>query len=372
MRISNILSRLGLASSAVLSFLATSSHAQDVTVIPTSTNTSTTAASVFITPTRDLAFALNVPDDNSTTQDLFFTLLLPTDVSWGAIGLGSAHMASSLMLIAYPSASGQNVTLSPRIATGHSEPVFAPDIRIEALPGTGLDNGTTYVFNGRCANCRRWSAGKVDVESAAQPMVYATGEAGGRLKSDAPDAPLRMHYSYGSFTLDMRRATGAAGVPAIDRSQDSALVGAVQGFAKEGKKDSVAVAHAVVMVLVFVGMYPFGMFVLRLGNWVRWHGINQGVALVFTIIGSGLGFDVSKIYNRVSCAPCYMRNLDQVEEGGGGVVLRSFGMLTRPSIVQEIQHRPPGYRHPHLHFHLRPVRTGIPAPSQLQEVAADD
>lgn len=230
---------------------------------------------------------------------------MPTDVSWCAVGLGSDHMAGSLMLVAYPSKSGNNVTLSPRIASGHSEPVYKPEIEVEALPGTGFDNDT-YTYMGRCGNCRSWSngAGKVDIASKSQSMLYATGEPGNYLKSDALDAPLKMHYTYGNFKIDMVHATGPAGVPTIDRSENSTLVATVQGLSKEGKKDTAAMAHAIIMVFVFVGLYPFGIFVLRLGSWVRWHGINQGLAFVLTIIGSSLGFSISKLYNRVCCLPC--------------------------------------------------------------------
>ncbi|KAL7623436.1 hypothetical protein AAE478_007118 [Parahypoxylon ruwenzoriense] len=296
MRASTIFSQLGLVSSTeVLSFFAASSQAQGAG--STLSDNGTAAGSVFITPTRDLAFALNVPSDSS--KDLYFSLMMPTGVSWGAIGLGSDRMAGALVLLMYPSSSGENVTLSPRLSWGHSEPVHAPQVEVEALPGTGLDNGT-YVFNGRCGNCRSWTngAGSVNVASKAQNMLYATGESGNYLKSDAFDAPLKMHYNFGAFTLDMVHATGPGGVPAIDRSEDSALVATVQGLSKEGKKDIRALMHAIIMVLVFVGMYPFGVFVLRLGSWVRWHAVNQGLAFIGTIIGSSLGFAISGSYNR--------------------------------------------------------------------------
>ncbi|KAI1085224.1 putative iron reductase domain protein [Whalleya microplaca] len=268
-------------------FLVISSRAQDAG--------NDTAASVFISPTRDLAFALNVPNDSTT--DLYFTLMIPTAMTWGAVGLGSNNMAGSLVLLTYPSASGKNVTLSPRIAYGHSEPVAAPEIKVEALEGTGLINDTTYVFNGRCGNCRSWSNGKIDVASKSQNMLYAIGE-GGELKSDAIDAPLKMHYMYGTFTMDLVHATGPGAIPTIKASNDSTSIASVQGLDKQGKKDVAAVAHAIIMVIVFVGAYPFGILVLRLGNWVRWHGINQGLALIGTIIGSGLGFHISGFYNR--------------------------------------------------------------------------
>lgn len=287
MKTLNILSRLGLA---LLLFFA-SSLAQDAS----KTSSNTTAGSVFLAPTRNFAFALNVPSDSTT--DLYFSMMMPTGTAWAAVGFGSDHMAGALMLVMYPSKSQKNVTLSPRIATGHTEPVYAPEIRVEALAGTGLDNDT-YIFNGRCSNCRSWSTGRIDIASKSQNMLYATGEPTNYLNTDALDGPLKIHYNYGTFTMDMAHATGPAGVPTIDRGENSALVGTVQGLDEEGRKDMKAMAHAIIMVLVFVGLFPFGSFVLRLGGWVRWHAVNQGFALILAIIGSSLGFAISKTYNR--------------------------------------------------------------------------
>ncbi|CAJ2503233.1 Uu.00g106270.m01.CDS01 [Anthostomella pinea] len=273
------------------SFFTSPSLAQDTS----NDNTTTTSSSVFVTPQQDLAFAINVPSNSST--DLFFSLVFPIHISWGAIGLGSNKMAGSLILMAYASSSGQNVTISPRLAHGHSEPVHAPEIDIEALPGTGLVNETTYVFNGRCGNCRTWTNGQIDVSSTAQNMLYATGDQGDMKSYDAA-APLRMHWSYGTFTMDLVHATGPGGVPTITADEDTRSVAAVQGLSKTGKRDSAAVAHAVIMVPVFVGIYPLGILVLRLGDWVRWHAVNQGVAVVLFIVGAGLGFKISGSYNR--------------------------------------------------------------------------
>ena len=224
---------------------------------------------------------------------------MPNGITWGAVGLGSDTMAGALMLMAYSSSSGQNVTMSPRLSDGHTEPVYTSDIQVEALPGTGLVNETTYVYNGRCANCRSWSNGKIDVKSKTQDMLYATGD-NGDVRSDDVQYSLPMHFNYGSFTADMVHATGSGGVPEIVPSDEPQLVATVQGESTEGHTDKVAMAHALTMVFCFIGLFPFGTLILRLGNWVRWHGINQGIALVFVVLGFGTGVFISKNYNRVS------------------------------------------------------------------------
>lgn len=208
-------------------------------------------------------------------------------------------MAGSLILMAYSSSSGKNVTVSPRIATGHSEPVYNPDIKIEALDGTGLVNDARYVFNGRCSNCRSWTGGSIDVTSKNQSFLYATGP-DGDINSDSPDASVKMHLTYGNFKLDMVHATSAGAVPVIPTSNSTSSVATTQGLSVEGKRDIAAQIHAVIMVFCFVGLFPFGILVLRLGNWVRWHAVNQGLAMIGVIIGFGLGVHVSSFYNRVS------------------------------------------------------------------------
>ncbi|RYP71117.1 hypothetical protein DL771_005051 [Monosporascus sp. 5C6A] len=281
--------RLALVA-AVTSLCISPLHAQSA-----DTTSNKTAAVVFFSPVRDLAFALNVPSNSS--QDLYFSIQMPVGVSWGAIGLGSDTMAGSLMLMIYSSSTGENVTLSPRISDGHSEPVYSSDIEVEALPGTGLLNGSTLVYNGRCSNCRSWSNGKVDVESKAQHMLYATGEVG-EINTDDVEYSLRMHYNYGSFTMDMVNATGPGRVPTIEASLESESIGTVLETSVFQYKHKWAMLHAIVMVLCFAVMYPFGILVLRLGNWVRWHAINQGIALFLVFIGFGLGIRISGVYNR--------------------------------------------------------------------------
>lgn len=255
------------------------------------------AASHFVSPDNDLAFSLNVPSNSST--DLYFTMLLGGSLAWGAVGLGSSSMAGSLMLVMYASESGRNVTVSPRRATGHREPVFDPEIRIDALAGTGVVNGSTLVFRGRCANCRSWTRAKegdtrrLDVGSTAAPFLYATGP-DRPIRSDDPAQDLQMHYSYGTFAMDLVHATGPAGVP----DPTGRLEGTTLGISETGKSDKAAKAHAVLMIFTFVGLYPLGVLILRLGNWTRWHAGNQVLGLVLVIIAVGLGSRISATYNR--------------------------------------------------------------------------
>ncbi|KAI0873239.1 iron reductase domain protein [Hypoxylon argillaceum] len=259
--------------------------------------TTAVSSSIFVSPPKNLAFGLNIPND--TSSDLFFSIAFPAHTSWVAIGLGANTMGGNpLVLMAYPSASGRNVTISPRRCYGHSEPVYDPEIDVKTLSGTGLLNDTTFVFNGVCSNCRSWSRnGNLDVSSTSQEMAYATGPSGDTM-SDNPRESVKIHESYGSFSMDLARATGTGGVPEIPASENVTSVGAVQQLSKTGYVDKRAILHAVFMIFAFVGIWPFGILVLRVGGSVRWHGINQAVAFGLVLIGAILGFVISTSYNR--------------------------------------------------------------------------
>jgi hypothetical protein len=205
------------------------------------------------------------------------------------------------MFMIYPSASEENVTFSPRLATDHTEPEFYPSLDVETLANaTGLVDQSTYVYTAVCRNCRAWPGGLLDVNSTSQQFIFATGP-GGAAGSDSDQASVKLHYEHGAFTMDMQHATGPA-APAVlnavtaDDNEGSTLV----GEPVEGMNDWVALVHAVFMIGCFVGLMPLGILIVRLGGWVRWHGLNQGVAMIGVIVGVGLGIKAGTLYNRVS------------------------------------------------------------------------
>lgn len=55
--------------------------------------------STFVTESKELAFGFTVPSIHD--DDIYFTLRVPTSVSWGAVGLGSAGMEKALILMIY-------------------------------------------------------------------------------------------------------------------------------------------------------------------------------------------------------------------------------------------------------------------------------
>ncbi|KAJ9129783.1 Integral membrane protein, partial [Pleurostoma richardsiae] len=161
--------------------------------------------------------------------------------------------------------------------------------------GAAIVNGT-LVYSAVCHNCHSWpGGGTLDVQSSAVKAIYATGPSG-LGKSNHRAAPLKYHSDYGSFTIDMRSALGSAAAPVLDGKSLSA--GTTLHDSESGQRDWVAIIHAVVMVFCFMGLMPFGVVILRVGEWVRWHGVNQGIAMVGVICGFGLGVKTGLLYIR--------------------------------------------------------------------------
>ncbi|KAI1331764.1 iron reductase domain protein [Xylariaceae sp. FL0255] len=287
-----LLSGASLASAA-LSQVGVS--ARDGTT-PNATDTST-----FVSPQGNFGFAMNVPDNSST--DLYFSLAFSAGLTWAAVGLGASNMKqNALVLMVYPSASGKNVTISPRRTTGHTEPAYDPDINVQTLSGTGLVDNSTFLYNGVCTNCRSWtsvggSAESIDVTRTAQAMIYGVGPEG-NVWSDNPRESINVHYSYGSFTMDLVSATGPGGIPVISESENATSAGAVLDSSKTGHTDVTAKLHAAIMVFIFFGVWPFGVMVLRLFSSPKWHAINQIVAVLLMTLGAILGFVISTSYTR--------------------------------------------------------------------------
>ena len=94
-------------------------------------NTSDASTFVFRSSSTDqtFVFALNAVE---ATGDLYFHLEAPAGQAWAAVGIGS-EMKDALIFAAYASENNTGVTVSPRIATGHSEPSYAKDVDLQQI-----------------------------------------------------------------------------------------------------------------------------------------------------------------------------------------------------------------------------------------------
>ena len=153
------------------------------------------------------------------------------------IGLGQGEqMAGSNMFVIYASASGTNVTLSPRAGRGHMEPDFDAAAQASLLEGSGIADGK-MTANVRCtvpfsssylpyylvcndlvsdiyffllgARCNQWSGGSMDLTSSTSNWIWAVKD-GSPLNDDSQSAGIDEHDNFDAFSLDLTRARGGS------------------------------------------------------------------------------------------------------------------------------------------------------------------
>ena len=276
-------------------------------------NASDSKSSIFVynsTSTHQIfAFAVNAVQ---STGDIYFHLEAPAGNGWAAVGIGS-EMKGSLIFVAYPSANGTGVTISPRIGTGHSEPEYYAAAHIEQLHDSTLTNANSVSNDGVlradavCRNCTTWRHGKYggsidlsDPPTAAQ-FIFAVGP-DQALRSDSPSASLRRHQFFGHSTMDLEAATSGSVGEVSRPNGGNGTYQAAGSSAAEGTKmdgDYAHTAHALVMLVAFVLVLPFGSLVLRVLRRVMWHAAIQVFALFLVLVGFGIGVSVSLQYNKV-------------------------------------------------------------------------
>ena len=242
-----------------------------------------------------LVFALNA---DKSTGDLYFHLESPAGNSWVGVGIGE-EMKGSLMLIAYPN--GDNgVTISPRVADGHSEPVAQGDITISKLGTnaiTGSGRNKKIVVDGVCRKCTSWKyGGSIDLSSKAQPFIFAVGPSFPATQSGNTDASLSRHEFYGDFTMDMTAATSSSGgsVPLGPYVTKDAS----QATDTKLDRDPAPHIHGLVMSIVFILLLPLSSLLLRVWHKVKGHMWVNIVATVLFFMAFAGGIVISQQYNK--------------------------------------------------------------------------
>jgi hypothetical protein len=101
-------------------------------------------------PGSGLCYQLNVPGTTASkgTGEIYFQISAPKSFAWAAMGQGSS-MDGAQVFIMYLDETGQNVTISPRLAHGEFEPEFNPSAKVTLLEGSGVI-GDKMVANVRC------------------------------------------------------------------------------------------------------------------------------------------------------------------------------------------------------------------------------
>ncbi|RHZ46226.1 uncharacterized protein CDV56_104462 [Aspergillus thermomutatus] len=243
-------------------------------------------------PASNVVYSVTVPAStvSSNSGPIYFQIRAPTSYQWVALGEGS-KMAGSNMFIMY-AASANNITLSPRSSTGHSEPDYNSDAQIDLLDGTGISNGY-MTANVRCNSCLQWTGGSLDTSSISSKWIWATKK-GSAIDSSDLSYNLAQHDSYGTQTVNMTQARMTT-VNATNPFAGYNATAAAQTTGKggTGTSNSALTAHAVIMSIAFVVLFPsfaISIHIIPYAKTVpRIHAPLQLFTLALVIAGLGLG-----------------------------------------------------------------------------------
>ncbi|KAE8849939.1 hypothetical protein PTNB73_01055 [Pyrenophora teres f. teres] len=252
-------------------------------------------------PTTGVCYRLNIPQStaSSGTGDIFFQITAPSSYEWVALGQGQG-MSQANMFLVYTAANGNNVTLSPRTATGHAPPQLNSDTKVELLDGSGVSNGI-MTANVKCSNCNSWNGGTMDFTGGSGNWIYAYHSSNGPKNSDDTSAQIGIHSGQATFTWDFANAKGGSSVnPLVNVAATTPANGnsGVTGVTTtdQGSRRKKLIAHGVLASLAFVILFPSGAIAIRLASFpgILWlHAGFQVFAYVVYIIGFGLGISMA-------------------------------------------------------------------------------
>lgn len=204
-------------------------------------------------------------------------------------------MRGSHIFVMYTSADGQNVTISPRLGTGYSEPEYTSATELELLEGSGVSDGI-MTANVRCGNCNSWGVGTMDFSSGSNSAWiygYLTGDS---LNSDDVEEGISRHDEAEPFTWDLASAQGGenqnpfisaaastSGAPSNTTSGNNATSSGVPSASGGGGSsiaDTVQLAHGVMAALAFVAIFPTGGILIRIASFTGLIWVHAAVQIL--------------------------------------------------------------------------------------------
>jgi hypothetical protein len=242
----------------------------------------------------ELTYTIRVPQGtaNSSMGPIYFQMNSTRPVEWFALGQGAA-MHGSNMFVVYTS--DDNVTLSPRGGTGHYEPLYDKHSQASLISGSGVHDGV-ITANVRCDGCSFWGGGTVNLSDNFSPWIWAI-KYGAPLKTESVTARIAEHDVFGTFFVNNTKATGPdSDNPFVDLDRTSITRAFPEVFDHEGF-DRKRTAHAVLMIVAFVLLFPLSalaLHVLPSSQIVRIHATLQLFTLAVTVAGFGLGVAMAK------------------------------------------------------------------------------
>ncbi|KAE8330928.1 hypothetical protein BDV39DRAFT_212380 [Aspergillus sergii] len=243
-----------------------------------------------------ISYSVNIPQTTASSGSgpIYIQLKSTQELQWFAWGQGSRMQGANIFVV-YVSHDGNNVTVSPRLGVEHVEPTYNDQAQISVLTGSGISNGV-MTANIRCDSCLAWPGGSENPNSSASPWVWAV-KYGQLLNSDSLSQPITIHDASGVAALDLQKATGGTSDNPFLASNNSNSAGQALTISDTGNIASRRVAHAVLMILVFVIFFPSFALMLHSGAHSRIvdiHAFFQLFTLALAISGFGIGISLAK------------------------------------------------------------------------------
>lgn len=275
-----------------------------------------------------ISYTVNVPQQTAASGSgpIFIQLKATVGVQWLAFGQGK-QMKGSNIFVVY--GSGNSITVSPRVGGAYVQPLYNSQAQISVLEGSGISNGT-LTANIRCDSCI--TGGQEDVaRDSSSSWVWAV-KYGNLLESQSVSATIQQHDVAGLATLNLKDATGGnfenPFLTSFNTSTSTTLA-TVTTFSPQPINRK-RIAHAVIMIVVMVILFPLFAMALHLlpsSRIVVLHGWAQVVTLALAAAGGGIGISLAR---DLTLASSYHAII--------GMVVISSLILSQP-VMGLLQHR---------------------------------
>jgi hypothetical protein len=163
-------------------------------------------------------------------------------------------------------------------------------------------DGLPFVMSAVCRNCTHLSNPPLDLTSTRAPFMWALGPPStgfGYRWTNAVDAPLRKHYAYSTFTMNMLQAT-------VNTNPTSQLpdIGNVTNGASGTSDvttghDIMSPLHAILIILGILLLIPLETVLRMCIKSIKFHACMMTLVTIFFVTGIAIGFVLSPQYIRV-------------------------------------------------------------------------
>ena len=245
-------------------------------------------------------------------------------------------MTGADIFMVYAAGDG-NVTLSPRLGTGHQQPNFNSAATVKLLEGSGVQSDGSMIANVRCDSCLSWSGGSMNPTDSNSAWIWAIRN-GDAIDSTDTSANLQQHTTMGTVAFNLPDGTGGSSsnpfvvaaanpnspasasgsgssasatatavstqtfgsstvVVPVATSTSSSGISSGSSTTSSTMTDGTRTGHAIVMSLVFLVLLPFAALTLYLpytNKVPHIHAPLQILSVILVIVGLALGLRLAK------------------------------------------------------------------------------